>query len=36
MAAVVRQPERVVGLHFFNPVPVLALVEIVASLLTAP
>ena len=28
--------ERVLGLHFFNPVPVLSLVEIIPSLLTAP
>ncbi|WP_419996964.1 3-hydroxybutyryl-CoA dehydrogenase [Streptomyces boninensis] len=28
--------DRVVGLHFFNPVPVLPLVEIVTSLHTAP
>jgi 3-hydroxybutyryl-CoA dehydrogenase len=29
-----RRPEHVVGMHFFNPVPVLRLVEIVTSLLT--
>ncbi|OZF42046.1 3-hydroxybutyryl-CoA dehydrogenase [Rhodococcus sp. 14-2470-1a] len=29
------QPERVVGIHFFNPVPVLPLVEIVVSLRTS-
>ena len=30
------RPEQVIGIHFFNPVPVLRLVEIVTSLLTAP
>jgi 3-hydroxybutyryl-CoA dehydrogenase len=35
MASVTSRPERVVGVHFFNPAPVLPLVEIVASLLTA-
>lgn len=30
-----RRPERVIGMHFFNPVPVLPLVEVVPSLLTA-
>jgi 3-hydroxybutyryl-CoA dehydrogenase len=36
MAAVTSRPASVVGVHFFNPVPVLPLVEIVTSLLTAP
>jgi 3-hydroxybutyryl-CoA dehydrogenase len=35
MATVTSRPERVVGVHFFNPAPVLPLVEIVASLLTS-
>ena len=30
------RPDKVVGIHFFNPVPVLKLVELVTSLLTAP
>jgi 3-hydroxybutyryl-CoA dehydrogenase len=30
------RPESVIGIHFFNPVPVLGLVEIVSSLLTSP
>jgi 3-hydroxybutyryl-CoA dehydrogenase len=29
------RPEHVIGIHFFNPVPVLALVEVVTSLLTS-
>ncbi len=34
MATVTKRPHQVVGVHFFNPVPVLPLVEIVESLLT--
>ena len=29
-----RRPEQVIGIHFFNPVPVLKLVELVTSLMT--
>jgi 3-hydroxybutyryl-CoA dehydrogenase len=35
MASVTKRPDKVVGVHFFNPAPVLPLVEIVASLLTS-
>ncbi len=35
LGSVTRRPEHVVGLHFFNPVPVLPLVEIVPSILTS-
>lgn len=34
LAMATERPEQVVGLHFFNPVPVLPLVEVVASLLS--
>lgn len=34
--AAVRHPERVLGLHFFNPAPVLLLVEVVAAERTDP
>lgn len=30
-----RNPERLAGMHFFNPVPIMALVEIVSGLATA-
>ena len=35
LAAETSHPERVVGLHFFNPVPVLKLVELVRSIMTS-
>jgi 3-hydroxybutyryl-CoA dehydrogenase len=35
IAAATRRPERVVGMHFFNPAPLLPLVEIVRTELTA-
>jgi 3-hydroxybutyryl-CoA dehydrogenase len=36
IAAVCTHPERVLGVHFFNPAPVMALVEIIPALGTAP
>ncbi|HEX2546473.1 MAG TPA: 3-hydroxyacyl-CoA dehydrogenase NAD-binding domain-containing protein, partial [Ramlibacter sp.] len=35
LAAVLRNPGRCIGLHFFNPVPVMALVEIIRGLQTS-
>jgi 3-hydroxybutyryl-CoA dehydrogenase len=35
LAAATTGPERVIGMHFFNPVPVLPLVELIPSLLTS-
>ncbi len=35
LAMVTRRPEQVIGMHFFNPVPVLKLVEVISSLLTS-
>jgi 3-hydroxybutyryl-CoA dehydrogenase len=31
-----QRPQQVIGIHFFNPVPVLKLVELVTSLMTSP
>jgi len=36
MAAATKRPQRFVGLHFFNPVPVMKLVEVVHTIATDP
>lgn len=36
IAAATKNPGRVLGLHFFNPVPVLPLVELISTLVTTP
>lgn len=35
LAAVTSRPERVIGMHFFNPVPVLQLVEVIRAVQTS-
>jgi 3-hydroxybutyryl-CoA dehydrogenase len=36
IAAATRRPDRVLGMHFFNPVPLMALVEVIAGPMTTP
>ncbi len=36
LAAYVRKPERFIGMHFMNPVPVMRLVEVIQGLQTSP
>lgn len=36
IAAACKHPERVAGFHFFNPVPLMPLVEVIAGIRTAP
>ena len=35
LAALTRRPEKVIGMHFFNPIPVMALVEVVRGMATS-
>ncbi len=35
LAAATQRPDRIVGLHFFNPVPIMKLVEVVRTIVTS-
>ncbi|MDI7259772.1 MAG: 3-hydroxyacyl-CoA dehydrogenase NAD-binding domain-containing protein, partial [Thermodesulfobacteriota bacterium] len=35
IASVTRKPDRVIGMHFFNPAPVMKLIEIIRGLVTS-
>ncbi|MGO9210679.1 MAG: 3-hydroxybutyryl-CoA dehydrogenase [Terriglobales bacterium] len=36
LAAVTKRPQQVIGMHFFNPVPMMKLVEVIRGLATSP
>jgi 3-hydroxybutyryl-CoA dehydrogenase len=36
LGALTNRPDRVIGMHFFNPVPVMKLVEVIRGLATSP
>jgi 3-hydroxybutyryl-CoA dehydrogenase len=36
LVAATKRPERMIGMHFFNPVPLMKLVEVVKTIATAP
>ncbi len=36
LAALTQRPEKVIGMHFFNPVPMMKLVEVIRGLATSP
>lgn len=36
IAGFTKRPERVIGMHFFNPVPIMKLVEVIKGQLTSP
>lgn len=36
IGSVLQRPERLVGMHFFNPAPIMKLVEVISGLATAP
>jgi 3-hydroxybutyryl-CoA dehydrogenase len=36
LAALTKRPDKVIGMHFFNPVPVMKLIEVIRGLATSP
>ncbi|HXZ32762.1 MAG TPA: 3-hydroxybutyryl-CoA dehydrogenase [Terriglobales bacterium] len=36
LAALTKRPDKIIGMHFFNPVPVMKLVEVIRGLATTP